>query len=171
VGHRIEERSDGALSSSRATIARCASRSVGARGSLTTHFGRIIRDVIAPHFKRGDFSGGIEAGVEAMKGVVDGNEKALPPEPRRDDPLVGILIAGVIVFVIFAILVHASRGGSRNTRGRRGPFGGFGGFGGLGGLGGMGGFGGGRSSGGGFGGFGGFGGGGGASGGGASGGW
>jgi uncharacterized protein len=143
----------------------------GLEGSLTDSIsGRVIRDVVAPRFKRGDFSGGIRAGVEAMKGVVDGNEKALPPEPKRDNPLIGLIVMGLILFVVFLVMAaRASRAGPKGRHVRRGG-GGFGGFGGFGGLGGLGGLGGGRSSGGG-GGFSGFGGGGGFSGGGASGGW
>ncbi len=41
---------------------------------------RIIADTIAPHFKVGDYDGGVEAGVERMIRVVDGEPL---PEPDR----------------------------------------------------------------------------------------
>jgi uncharacterized protein len=41
---------------------------------------RIIEETITPHFKRGDFYGGIDAGVEQMIKVVDGEPL---PEPDR----------------------------------------------------------------------------------------
>ena len=41
---------------------------------------RIIEDIIVPRFKTGDFYGGIDAGVDAMIKVVDG-EPLPPPQP------------------------------------------------------------------------------------------
>lgn len=40
--------------------------------------GRIIRDVISPKFKAGDYNGGIEAGVQAIIRVLEGG--SVPPE-------------------------------------------------------------------------------------------
>lgn len=42
---------------------------------------RIVSDIITPHFKQGDFDGGIQAGVDAILKVVQG--EALPPPERR----------------------------------------------------------------------------------------
>jgi uncharacterized protein len=41
---------------------------------------RIVDEAIAPHFKQGDFDGGIEAGVDKMISVIDGEPL---PEPDR----------------------------------------------------------------------------------------
>ncbi len=41
---------------------------------------RIVDEIIAPHFKQGDFDGGIEAGVDKMIAVVNGEPL---PEPDR----------------------------------------------------------------------------------------
>ncbi len=41
---------------------------------------RIIEETIAPHFKQGDFYGGIDAGLEQMIKVIDGEPL---PEPDR----------------------------------------------------------------------------------------
>jgi len=43
---------------------------------------RIIEEVITPHFKQGDFYGGINAGVEKITNVIDG-ELLPPPAPKN----------------------------------------------------------------------------------------
>ncbi|MFC4160686.1 TPM domain-containing protein [Chitinimonas lacunae] len=54
----------------------------GLEGALTDATSkRIISDLITPHFQRGDFYGGIEAGIDAMIKVIDG--EALPPSKRQ----------------------------------------------------------------------------------------
>jgi uncharacterized protein len=144
----------------------------GLEGELTDSVaGRIIRDVITPAFRGGDFHGGIRAGLEAIHAALGGEYGALPqPGPRSGRSPgggAGSAIALVLMVLFFVMIARRSRG-----RGRRrawgGPFGGpfVGGLGGglLGGGLSSGGFGGG-------GGFGGFGGGGGFRGGGATGGW
>lgn len=44
---------------------------------------RIIDEIITPKFKAGDFAGGIEAGVDRMIGVIDG-EPLPKPEPQHE---------------------------------------------------------------------------------------
>ncbi|HYL17525.1 MAG TPA: YgcG family protein, partial [Burkholderiales bacterium] len=44
---------------------------------------RIVSDIIVPHFKTGDFYGGIDAGVDAMIKVVDGEQLPAPTTPQR----------------------------------------------------------------------------------------
>ena len=61
----------------------------GLEGPLTDAIAkRIIEDVITPQFRRGNFYGGIDAGVDAMIKVIDG--EALPPPapaaPRHVEP-------------------------------------------------------------------------------------
>jgi len=141
--------------------------------------GLIIRSVITPAFRGGDYSRGITDGVRNIVGIATGNaeivsEKVRNPEPSSDNSSPATSIAFLVIFLVFlllglgrrrsgfgsfiagALLSDAFRGGSRSDwRGRSGGLGGGGGF-----------------SGGGFGGGGGFsGGGGGFGGGGASGGW
>jgi uncharacterized protein len=45
---------------------------------------RIIEEIIVPRFREGDFVGGIQAGVERMIRLIDG-EPLPPPAARRDD--------------------------------------------------------------------------------------
>jgi uncharacterized protein len=55
----------------------------GLEGTLTDLMaGRIIRDEIAPYLKRGDFDGGVIAGVAAIAKVVRGEYRA-PDKPRN----------------------------------------------------------------------------------------
>lgn len=128
--------------------------------------GRIIREIIAPRFKKGDFFGGFDRATSVIIELASGEYTGqLTEESSSEDED----IASFIIFVLFIIFVIYSSarkgGGKRNGRRRRRTLG-SGGFIFLGGGGGFGG----GSSGGGFGGFsggGGFG----SGGGGASGGW
>lgn len=68
---------------------------------------RILREIITPYFRAGDYAGGVRAGVERMVGVIDG-EPLPPPASQRDpealDPgalvmlgLVAALLAGPVL--------------------------------------------------------------------------
>ena len=126
----------------------------GLEGVLTDALsGQIISQVVAPYFRKEDYSGGIVAGTDAIMKATMGEFKGLPQRERPDTA--GKLIALFCVFFLFHLFATAN---SKRIGGRRGSGGFFvpmgGGF---------------RSGGGGFGGF--SGGGGGFGGGGASGGW
>jgi uncharacterized protein len=157
----------------------------GLEGELTDLVcGRIVRDVIVPHLKQGDLSGGVRAGVIAIHAAAGGEHAELTPQTVQvghSNPFGPLVPLFVVVFIVLALLRGRGRGKRVGSGWRRSvspfPLGFPGGLGGLGGFGGGlgGGFGGGGFGGGGFGGggghFGGFGGGGGAIGGGASGKW
>ena len=129
----------------------------GLEGVLTDALsGQIISQVVAPYFRKGDYSGGILAGTDAIMKATQGEFKGLPQE---DSP--NAVWAWLFIFGFFSLFHFLARASTRLTGKRRGGYIGFlpmsGGFG---------------SGGGGGGGFGGFsGGGGGFGGGGASGGW
>ena len=126
----------------------------GLEGVLTDALsGQIIRQVVAPYFRKEDYSGGILAGTDAIMKATQGEFKGVP---QNDNPNVaGRLIALFGIFFLFHLWARAS---SSHMRGRRGGYIGFlpmgGGFGGGGGggfggfSGGGGGFGGGGASGG-----------------------
>jgi len=140
----------------------------GLEGNLTDSIcGRIIRQVIAPEFKRGKYGDGLERGIVAIHEAIGGQYGKLERAARSPaSGLVGIIPALLILVIVLVIRAHQRRGGGRGYRGSALPWL-------LMGSGRSWGGGGGHSGGGGFsgGGFGGFGGGGGFSGGGASGGW
>jgi uncharacterized protein len=138
----------------------------------------IIRHVIVPRFKQGDYGGGIVSGVRAIEAALDGSFTADQPGNApslsasgvavfgQQIPWMTLLIIGIWIAIVVINILRVNRAGPRvyGSSRRRGYWdGGWGGPGGFGGGGfGGGGFGGG--SGGGFGGGGGSGGGGGASG-------
>ncbi len=123
--------------------------------------GRIIRSVLAPRFRQGDFAGGILAAIDALDAASRGEFKALPEGKGRGvpAPVMGLLPFLLFVLVLLGLARHrpAQIGGRRVRRGGfywwfgPGGFGGGRGGGGLGGGGfggGGGGFGGGGASGG-----------------------
>lgn len=133
----------------------------GLEGTLTDLMSnRILRDVLTPAFRRGEFSSGIRRGVEAIRAVAGGDSSKLPSESASHDRVEAVVAALVIVFVLLFLAATVL---SRITGARRrggfpyvGPMGGGwtgGGFssrssgGGFGGFGGGGGFSGGGSSG------------------------
>jgi uncharacterized protein len=64
---------------------------------------RIVEDVIVPRFREGDFYGGINAGVDRMIRVIDGEPL---PEPTRPAPQVGGGIGQSLpVLLILALVV------------------------------------------------------------------
>jgi uncharacterized protein len=72
---------------------------------------RIVSDIITPLFRAGDFYGGINAGVDAMIKVIDGEPLPAPekhwrsPQPSSGGSLQSLFIIGIImVFVVGGIL-------------------------------------------------------------------
>ena len=138
--------------------------------------GRVIRDVITPRFKAGDFGGGITAGVDAAiqqldrdpadaKAIAEAAKAAEAQAGSKDGSSIGGAIFWFVVMIfLISLFSRGRRGGrrsgidpgivlwgiseiARHSSGR--DHGGFGGGGGCGGGGGFGGFGGGGSGGGG----------------------
>lgn len=57
---------------------------------------RIISEVISPRFKQGDFSGGINAGVDKLTALID--DEALPPPQKQPANFDGFLQSWPLVF-------------------------------------------------------------------------
>lgn len=129
--------------------------------------GRIIREIMAPNFKKGNYYGGFDRATSAIIQLASGEYTGQLTKKRSSDKNDTASFIIFVLFIIFVIYSSSRKGGGKgNGRGRRRRTLGPGGFIFLGGGGGFGG----GSSGGGFGGFsggGGFG----SGGGGASGGW
>jgi uncharacterized protein len=123
----------------------------GLEGTLTDALSSvIISTAILPRFKTGDFSGGIERGVDGIIGVLttDAAEWHQKVNVRSEgsssdfDKLFPILFFALMIFIIWYFIRHA--GGPPSGRGRRGgpifiPYGGSWGSSGWGGGGGFGG--------------------------------
>ncbi len=119
----------------------------GLEGVLTDAVsGQIIRQIVAPYFRKGDYEGGISAGVNAIFQATQGEFKAIPGKDSANDFAKILILLMVLFFLHFWIRMNAFgiRGGSGYYSG-----GGFRsrGFGGGGFSGGGGGFGGGGASG------------------------
>lgn len=77
----------------------------GLEGRLTDLVaGRIIRNVMVPHFRSGDFNQGVLAGVQAMIQAVRGEFKAPPGSSRhaRGSPAPG---GGVFLFLFLILMI------------------------------------------------------------------
>lgn len=93
--------------------------------------GRIIRDTIVPHFKQGDYAGGIEVGVDAIIAQLDmspADAKAVEEAEKarlaqQDDPQshLGSAIFWIALIVFFMFVFGR---GARGRRYRRGGLGG-----------------------------------------------
>ncbi len=115
----------------------------GLEGVLTDALsGIIIRNEIAPHFRKNDYDGGVLAGIEAICKATQNEYKARPR--REDEPPFGLRVM-ILLFVIVFMQVIANKasngigtrkrsrifftstrgGGARSSGGR--SFGGFGG--------------------------------------------
>jgi uncharacterized protein len=87
----------------------------GLEGALTDETsGRIIREIIRPHFQQGDYYGGIRAGIDQMIRVVDG--EPLPPPPQRRSGGAGGQLR--VLAPIFFVLILVVGGFARATLGR-----------------------------------------------------
>ena len=105
----------------------------GLEGSITDALSaRLIRQEMAPHFKAGDYAGGIEAGIDRLiRHETPGapQEIADRPPARHDGPPLGIVLA-LLLFLspLLVPILLAGQKGRFGGRGRRGGF--YGGFGG-----------------------------------------
>jgi uncharacterized protein len=64
---------------------------------------RIIREIIVPRFREGDFYGGINAGLDRMMRVIEG--EPLPEPVRSTGPAAGGLMQALPVLLILALVV------------------------------------------------------------------
>nr|WP_246529333.1 TPM domain-containing protein [Microvirga zambiensis] len=100
----------------------------GLEGALTDALSKvIITTAVAPQFQKGNFAGGIDAGVDAMLSILTGDaeEWHRRAEVREDnttgfDPVLAFIIL-LILFILISRLMGAGRGRSAG-RGRRGPW-------------------------------------------------
>ncbi|KEI33147.1 TPM domain-containing protein, partial [Ralstonia solanacearum] len=92
----------------------------GLEGSLTdAQSKRILQDVMAPHFRQGDFYGGLSAGISAIETVIA--QESLPPAERgraqRTASGIGTWLPVLfpLAIIVFFVLSAAMRSGGRVT--------------------------------------------------------
>ncbi|MCL9842880.1 TPM domain-containing protein [Ralstonia solanacearum] len=92
----------------------------GLEGSLTdAQSKRILQDVMAPHFRQGDFYGGLSAGISAIETVIA--QESLPPAERgraqRAESGIGTWLPVLfpLAIIVFFVLSAAMRSGGRVT--------------------------------------------------------
>jgi uncharacterized protein len=72
----------------------------------------IITQVIAPHFKQGDYAGGVQAGVNAMisatKGEYQGNGSTAGDRHGNGQEIPPWLV--ILIIIIFVVIISSSRG-------------------------------------------------------------
>ena len=81
--------------------------------------GRIIREVITPHFRDGDYDAGIAAGVNAILEKVEGIDELSEPEVVQQDQgfsLITILLAIVSAIAGFFFIKHRRRNAPRKSK-------------------------------------------------------
>jgi len=104
----------------------------GLEGTLTDmQSGLIIRDVIVPFFKSGDYGTGITEGAKKIVGIATGNETI----QEETDSSLGVAgqgatdvaggITGFVFFIIFMIIMMIAGRRRRGMNGRRGGLGGL----------------------------------------------
>jgi uncharacterized protein len=97
----------------------------GAEPELTDAISRIIiENGMVPHFKAGDYGGGINAGIDDIARALGGETTAIIERVRNQsapsaDNLIPFIFLAVIIFLI---IINVSRGG-RLSSSRRGPYG------------------------------------------------
>ncbi|PLQ02511.1 TPM domain-containing protein [Cupriavidus pauculus] len=110
----------------------------GVQGSLTDAMSsRIMRDVMAPHFRQNDFYGGLAAGISAIQATID-KEGLAAPDRRKPQGNVDLgdwlpVLFPLAIIAFFFLSAMLRRGGSPHVvTGRRGwPTGTAGGLGGM----------------------------------------
>ncbi|QIJ74703.1 hypothetical protein GU700_09000 [Methylobacterium sp. NI91] len=92
----------------------------GLEGALTDALSKtIITSAITPRFRQGDFSGGVEAGVDAILPILAGDadewQRRAPVRADTVDPIT--VIFWIIVIIALVIVLSRMSGGGRGGRG------------------------------------------------------
>jgi uncharacterized protein len=103
----------------------------GLEGALPDQLaGRILDEQVRPRFRAGDWTGGLEAGIDGIMAATRG-EYTAPPKKPQGVPLVAVLIIVLFVILFFWLAAQGSRnahvGRTYNRRGWRRDSGSWGG--------------------------------------------
>ena len=94
----------------------------GAEAELTdTKCGLIIRNIIAPAFKDGDYSSGIEKGVKAIASVLIPGGEEMPelkaPSYDDDEPSFVSMVCGIVFLALYILMFLGAFSSRKSVRG------------------------------------------------------
>ena len=81
--------------------------------------GTIVRNVIIPEFKRGDFYSGLNKGSDAVFEVLNGTYKSNPAKQRKETKGIPRTVFTVIIFIILMIIFSKKNKGGNGGSGFR----------------------------------------------------
>jgi len=80
--------------------------------------GEIIRNVITPEFKAGNYFKGLDAGTTAIIDTIKGTYKGTRPQNKNENPIAGILFFVFIFIIFFLIFKNRNKGGGNGGTGK-----------------------------------------------------
>lgn len=84
--------------------------------------GRILREKVAPRFQQKDWTGGLEAGIDAIVAAVQGEYAAPAPERPAGPSLAAVLIVVALVILFLLLVRFGTPGHPGRTYGGRGSW-------------------------------------------------
>lgn len=95
----------------------------GLEGSLTdAKCGLILRNVVVPEFKDGNYSSGILKGVKNMGGIASGDESVVSKRVLEDKDTSDSSVVPLIVIIIWLIIFMSTISAGTRRRGRHGRY-------------------------------------------------
>ncbi|MEW4924372.1 TPM domain-containing protein [Algibacter sp. 2305UL17-15] len=81
--------------------------------------GEIVRNVIIPEFKRGDYYSGLDKGADAVFQVLKGTYKGSRKPNKKGGFPIGFIFILIFIFIIILISISKNRRGGGGNRGNR----------------------------------------------------
>jgi uncharacterized protein len=93
----------------------------GAEGALPDIVTQdIIQNDLKPHFKQGDYYGGLDAGTNSIIKAMKGEYKAAKKQKQSNGGPAGFIVIVIIVVILILVFRNRGGGGGRQIIGRRG---------------------------------------------------
>lgn len=81
--------------------------------------GEIVRNVIIPEFKRGDYYGGLNKGADTIFQVLKGEYQGTRKSKNNNDFPVGFILVLVFIFIVILISISKNKRGGGGNKGNR----------------------------------------------------
>ncbi|WP_431199040.1 TPM domain-containing protein [Mucilaginibacter sp. P25] len=93
----------------------------GAEGALPDIVTQdIIQNDLKPHFKQGDYYGGLDAGTNSIIKAMKGEYKAAKKQKQSNGGPAGFIVIVIVVVILILVFRNRGGGGGRQIIGRRG---------------------------------------------------